>query len=144
MTNLTPNFTLEELTQSDTATRLGINNTPSQDVISHLKITAAGLEQVRKVLGYPMFVSSGYRSIALNKAVGGVATSAHVQGYAADFVCRKFGTPMQIVNLLKKSGIKFDQCIEEGTWVHISFSPAMRQQVLSATFTNGKATYKVS
>lgn len=139
---LSDNFHLSEFTESDTATRLGINNNPSPTIIGHLKTLADGLEQVRKILGYPVFINSGYRSVALNKAVKGASTSAHVYGYAADITCRKFGTPDEIVRLLKKSGIKYDQIIAEGTWTHISFDPKLRQQTLSATFKNGKVTYK--
>lgn len=139
---LTENFSLEEFTQSDTALRLGIKNIASPNIIGNLKTLADGLEQVRKVLGYPLFINSGYRSPELNKAVGGASTSAHVQGYAADFTCRKFGTPDEIVTVLKKSGIKYDQVIAEGTWTHISFDPKMRQETLRALFSCGKVTYK--
>ena len=142
---LTDNFYLSEFTDSNTATRLGIKNETSPNIIGNLKLLADGLEQVRKLLGYPLFINSGYRSLALNKAVGGSNTSAHVYGYAADFTCRKFGTPNEIVKKIKASGIKYDQLIEEGGntgWVHISFDPKMRQQSLVATFKNGKATYK--
>ena len=139
---LTENFSLEEFTQSDTALRLGIKNIASPTIIGHLKTLAEGLEQVRKVLGYPIFINSGYRSPELNKAVGGANTSAHLQGYAADFTCRKFGTPDDIVKVIQKSGIKYDQLICEGTWVHISFAPELRQQTLRALFNGGKVTYK--
>lgn len=142
MQKLTDNFYLEEFTQSDTATRKGINNTPNNVVLVNLKILAENMEQVRTLLTNPIFINSGYRSIELNKAIGGVSTSAHCLGYAADFTCRKFGTPDDIVSKIRVSKIKFDQLIEEGTWVHISFDPRMRQQTLRATFDNGKATYK--
>lgn len=139
---LSENFDLTEFTQSSTALRLNIQNIASPSIIGNLKTTAEGLECVRSLLGYPIFIDSGYRSIALNKAVGGVSTSAHCFGYAADFVCRKFGTPDDIVRKIQASDIKFDQLIQEGTWVHISFDPRMRQQVLRAIFSSGKATYK--
>ncbi len=139
---LTDNFSLEEFTQSDIALRLGIKNIASPNIMGNLKTLAEGLEQVRKVLGYPLFINSGYRSPELNKAVGGASTSAHVQGYATDFTCRKFGTPDEIVKVLEKSGIKYDQIIAEGTWTHISFDPKMRQETLRALFSGGKVTYK--
>jgi zinc D-Ala-D-Ala carboxypeptidase len=139
---LTENFALEEFTQSDTALRLGIKNIPSPTIIGNLKTLADGLEQVRKLLGYPLFINSGYRSPELNRAVKGSSTSAHVHGYAADITCRKFGTPDEIVKLLKNSGIKYDQIIAEGTWTHISFDPKMRQETLRALFSGGKVTYK--
>ncbi len=68
--------------------------------------------------------------------------SAHVTGNAADFICPAFGVPLDIVKKIAASGVKFDQLIQEGTWVHISFDPAMRQEVLTAHFVDGKATYQ--
>ena len=67
---------------------------------------------------------------------------AHPKGFAADFICSQFGTPLKIVQALAKSKIKFDQLIMEQTWVHVSFAPAMRQQILTATFTGGVPLYK--
>lgn len=147
---LSKNFALSEFTTSKTATRKGIDNTPSDTVIQNLKTLANGLELVRKVLGYPIFISSGYRCIQLNKAIGGSLTSDHVYGYAADFTCNKFGTPREIVKLIHNSGIKYDQLILEGVstnnlngaWVHISFASKMRQQTITAKFKNGKVTYE--
>lgn len=138
---LTDNFTLEELTFSQTATRKGINNEPSDKVKANLQVLAQGLERVRAILLCPIHISSGYRSPALNRAVGGSTKSAHMDGYAADITAPKFGTPNEIVRALKRHGIKCDQCIMEGTWVHISFAPAMRNQFMTATFNNGVATY---
>lgn len=133
---LSPNFHLDEFTTSQTAVRKGIDNTPSKSVLERLKMTAANLEKVRAALGKPMLISSGYRSKALNKAVGGSPSSAHIEGYAADFISPGFGAPIDICRALVKAGIEFDQLIEEGTWVHISFDPRMRGQVL--TMRNGK------
>jgi hypothetical protein len=141
--NLSEHFSLEELTFSSTAVRLGIDNQAPAEIVDHLKITAAGLEKVREILGgKPLHIDSGYRCPALNKAVGGVPTSAHTTGYAADFVCPEAGAPLDIVKLLSRSHLDFDQVIQEGTWVHISFAPTMRQQVLTAHFINGKAHYQ--
>ena len=78
----------------------------------------------------------------LNRKIGGSVNSAHMDGLAADFTCEKFGKPIDVVKALHKSGIKVDQVIEEGTWVHVSFDPKMRQQFLTATFINGKPSYK--
>jgi zinc D-Ala-D-Ala carboxypeptidase len=141
MQNLTQHFTLEELVFSSTAQRLGIDNTPDPGKVKNLTTLANGLEQVRALLGAPMHIDSGYRCPALNKAVGGVANSAHVDGYAADFVCPDYGTPLQVARTIAGSGIAFDQCIQEGTWVHISFDPRLRHQALTATFGPNGATY---
>lgn len=138
---LTQHFTLEELTFSSTAARLAIDNTPSLEIVARLTKTAMGLEQVRALLGAPMHIDSGYRCPALNKAVGGVPDSAHVQGYAADFIAPDFGSPLQIARAIAGSGIALDQVIQEGTWVHISFDPRLRHQALTATFGPGGATY---
>lgn len=140
---LTEHFDLSEFTVSDTALRTGIKNIPSPNQIGNLKILAEGLEQVRNLLNNPLFITSGYRSPTLNRFIGGSATSAHCQGYAADFKCPSFGKPVDIVAKIKDSGIKYDQLINEGVWVHLSFAPEMRQQTLSALFDNkGKATYR--
>ena len=141
-TQLTDHFTLEELTFSSTAVSRGIDNTAPEDVAEHLKTLAATLEEVRALLGFPIHIDSGYRCPELNQLVRGVPTSAHVTGYAADFICPQFGIPLEIVKKIAASGIKFDQMIQEGTWVHLSMAPTMRREVLTAHFVDGKATYQ--
>jgi hypothetical protein len=69
------------------------------------------------------------------------ARKAHPRGYAADFTAAGFGDPLSIVKVIEASDIAFDQVICEGKWVHISFSPTMRREVLTATFTAGTASY---
>lgn len=141
---LTTNFTYEEFIASTTAVRLGIDNTPPPEIEENIRnILAPNAQTIRNFLAFPVLVDSGYRCEALNTAVKGVPNSAHTQGYAMDFVCPSFGTPKQIVEAIVKGNIKYDQCIEEGTWVHISFDPRLRQQTLTAEF-NGKgvATYR--
>lgn len=134
--NLTPHFTLTEFT----VTSKPIDNTPSQEMVATLRTTAYYLEQVRELLGKAITINSGYRSKAVNRAVGGSPTSAHVLGYAVDFVAKDL-TPLEICQTIAKSNLKFDQLIYEGTWVHISFDPKMRREILSAKFKDGKATY---
>ena len=136
--NLSEHFTLAEFTISQTAARKGLDNTPGPGTIEHLKLTAAKLEKVRALLRRPIIVNSAYRSPAVNKAIGGVSTSAHCMGYAVDFICPTYGTPLQVAKAIAASDLKFDQLIEEGTWVHISIDPRMRRQVL--TMRNGKYT----
>lgn len=134
MTYLSPHFSLEEMTQSQTASRLGLDNTPSPEVVEQLKITAQCLEGVRTLLGKPMLVSSGYRSPEVNTAVGSVAPkSAHIYGYAADFIAPGFGSPADVCRAIAASSLIFDQLLAEGTWVHISFDPRMRRQVMTKT-----------
>lgn len=139
---LSPNFRLEELIQSSTAQRLCIDNTPDGRITSHLVALAAGLEQVRVLLGNRSIrINSGYRCPALNRAVGGAASSAHMQGYAADFTCPEYGPQLEIVRAIQRSRLDFDQVIQEGTWVHVSFAPTSRRQVLTAHFGPGGTTY---
>lgn len=130
---LSKNFTLDEFTVSQTASRNGISNKPTEEVLERLVNTAESMEKVRKLLGYPINISSGYRSPELNKAVKGAATSQHLTGEACDFTCPKFGTPRQIVDKIQKSAIDFDQLILEwDSWVHISFKRGgNRKQVLA-------------
>ena len=119
---LSENFSLEELTASETAARKGIDNTPSEDVINNLKRLAAALQEVRALLNNrAILISSGYRSPELNQAVGGSATSDHCKGLAADFICPSYGTPNDIVRAIAASGLSFKQVIREfDKWVHLS------------------------
>ena len=129
---LSPNFALSEFTESQTAARLGLDNDPPADLYETLKATARCMEDVRDLLGgKPVLVSSAYRSLEVNKAVGGSANSQHMTGEAVDFTCPKFGTPEEIVQKIKDSPLLFDQCILEFyRWVHISFSSRNRRQTL--------------
>lgn len=140
---LSPHFSLEELTFSSTAVAQGIDNTAPVDIAEHLGILAAGLEKIRAIIGFPLHIDSGYRCPDLNRIVRGVPDSAHVTGFAADFICPQFGSPLDIVKtIVEYPQVRFDQVIQEGTWVHISFAPMMRQQVLTAHFVDGKAHYQ--
>ena len=139
---LTEHFSLDEFTASETATRKGIDNTPPPAVTERLRMLAATLEQVRSLLGNNSIrISSGYRCLALNRAIGSGDTSAHVLGYAVDFTCPKFGTPKEVANKIAQSPIKFDQLIYEGTWIHLSVDPRNRREVLTAHFGKGKTSY---
>jgi zinc D-Ala-D-Ala carboxypeptidase len=144
---LSPNFYLSELVESDTATRLGIENNPDPHAVKNLYALAQLLEKIRKVLGdKPVLISSGYRCVRLNEAVGGVPSSDHVLGAAADFRCPTFGNPLQIANAIAASDAEFGQLIQEGTWVHVSLqAPAGtgKRQLLTAKFgPDGKASYR--
>lgn len=140
---LSDHFTLAEMTFSATAARQGISNTPPQAIIDQLTLTADRMEKVRDLLGgKPIRVLSGYRSEAVNRAVGGSASSAHRTGHAVDFTCPEFGTPAQVASHLAKHLTGYDQIIEEfGSWVHIGFGPGQRMQKLTARKVRGRTTY---
>ena len=137
---LSANFYLSEMT----GTRQPIANVPDPLAVQNLFKTAALMQQVRKLLGDKIIsISSGFRSLELNKAVGGSPTSDHMRGEACDFVCRGFGTPLQVASAIAKSDIKFGQLIQEGGWVHISLpTREINGEVLTAIFVNKKATYR--
>jgi zinc D-Ala-D-Ala carboxypeptidase len=125
MTQLTPHFSLEEMTDSQTAARKGIPNVPpvGSPERANLQRTAETMEEVRKLLGdKPILISSGYRSPAVNKAVGGSSSSAHMHGLACDFSCPGFGSPLAICKALEPhmKTLAIDQLIHEfNTWVHL-------------------------
>lgn len=121
--NLTKHFTLQELTDSEIAARHGIDNIPSSPLIlTNLKTLAEGLESVRSLLGRPVIINSGYRSIMVNNLLGSKPTSQHTKGLAADFISPSFGTPKDIVKKIVSSDVNYDQVILEfDRWVHISF-----------------------
>jgi hypothetical protein len=137
---MSEHFTIAELTFSQTADRKGIDNTPSPAVTGNLNRLMVALERIRDLVG-PVAVSSGYRSPALNAAVGGARDSAHVLGLAADITCKAM-TPKALATMIRESDIEFDQLIYEGTWVHIGLAVgALRREVLTANFSGGRATY---
>lgn len=133
---LTKNFSLEELISSESAARLGIDNTPPEHLMDNLLALAQGLEKVREVLGgLPIHVNSGYRCPRLNASIGGASNSRHMQGLAADLVCPEFGAPLAVCLSIAATGIKTDQIIHEfGKWCHVAFPPpgeAARNQLLT-------------
>jgi hypothetical protein len=121
---LSPNFTLAQLIRSDTAERLGIDNHPGPDHVANLVRLAAALEDLLALLGRPLAISSGYRSPALNAAVGGAPHSRHALGLAVDFTCAGFGSPLVVARAIAGSPLRFDQLIHEyGRWVHLGLEP---------------------
>jgi hypothetical protein len=132
--NLSPNFTLEELTHSEIAERLGLDNTPDEKVKANLVRLAKFLEEVRAILKRPIMVNSAYRSPKVNEAVGSKPTSQHCMGCAADIKVPGL-TPDNIVKEIIKTNLEYDQLIREfDSWVHISipnnFADKPRKQVL--------------
>jgi hypothetical protein len=144
---LSQNFSLNELTKSQTATRLGIDNTPSPEVIENLKALAVNvLQPIRDKFGV-VTVSSGYRSESVNRAVGGAVVSDHSQGYAADIECKV--PNLELAQWISNS-LLYTQLILEfysntdprAGWVHVSYNPKnLKKQNLTATKVNGKVVY---
>jgi hypothetical protein len=119
--NLTPHFTLEELTASETAERNGWDNSPNDQELANLTRLADFLEQVKVVLGgKPIMISSGLRTKKVNDAVGSKDSSQHRTGCAADFKVPGM-TPDEVVKAIVASTIGYDQVIREfDRWTHIS------------------------
>tara|TARA_R110002126_G_C10209517_1_gene477849 strand:+ start:166 stop:606 length:441 start_codon:yes stop_codon:yes gene_type:complete len=128
--NLTPHFTLEELTITD---HRELENTPNETELANLKRLAEFLETVKTVLGgKPIMVNSAFRSKAVNDAVGSKDTSQHRIGCAADIRVPGL-TPDEVVKAIIASGIGYDQVIREfDRWTHISIpnAGAPRKQAL--------------
>lgn len=151
---LSNHLSLNEVTKSSTASRLGINNQPTPEHLANLKLVAENIfEPIRLHFGKPIMVSSGYRSKALNDATpGSSATSQHCSGEALDLDQDGAGTGVtnKMVFEYIKNTLNFDQLIWEfGTdanpdWVHVSYESTGRQrkQILKAVRVNGKTTYK--
>lgn len=127
-TMLSPHFTLEEMTASQTAAREGIPNNPDGQSLENLSMLAKTMEKVRTILGNkPIIISSGYRGPQLNEAIGGSKTSAHMFGLACDFTCPGAGLPVDICRVLEPHmrELGIDQLINEyppNGWVHIGLT----------------------
>lgn len=133
---LSENFYLSELIRSQTAERLRLDNTPNQEIVNNLKqLTKNILQPIRDYFNLPVVISSGYRSLSVNNAVGSSPKSQHILGQAADFEIPS------IDNFLLASWIKdnlnYDQLILEfytgsnSGWIHVGYSPNHKNQELT-------------
>jgi D-alanyl-D-alanine dipeptidase len=149
---LSEHLSLAEVTRSDTAKRRGISNMPTEAHIANFKLLAENIfEPIRKHFTKPIFISSGYRSAELNKAIGGSTTSQHSTGEAIDIDMdgRPGGITNKMVFDFIKENLNFDQLIWEfGTdanpdWVHVSYESTgkQRKQILKAVRKGGATTY---
>jgi zinc D-Ala-D-Ala carboxypeptidase len=150
---LSEHLDLSEVIRSESAKRNGISNMPIEQHIANFKLLAEKVfEPLRNYFRCPIHISSGYRSIELNRAVKGSATSQHCTGEAIDIDMD--GTPNGVTNKMVfnfiKDNLEFDQLIWEfGTsenpdWVHVSYESTgkQRKQVLKAIRINGSTQYK--
>ena len=147
---LSKNLSLAEMTISYEAKRRGITNAPTEEHLGNMKKLAENVFQpIREHFKFPICISSGYRSLALNKAIKGAATSQHCSGEAMDIDLDGTSiTNAQIFNYIKDN-LVFDQLIWEfGTdknpdWVHVSYESngKQRKQILKAIRKNGKTSY---
>jgi hypothetical protein len=119
--NLTPNFTLEELTASETAVRNGLDNTPGPIAYQNLVRLANFLEEVKTVLGgKPIMINSAYRGPEVNAHGGGSKASQHMVGCAADIRVPGM-SPDAVCKAVIASELQYDQLIREfDSWTHIS------------------------
>lgn len=148
---ISKNISYKEATLSTTAKRLGIDNTPNAEQFSNMVYVAENVFQpVREHFDTPIYVSSFFRSEALNKAIRGSSSSTHMKGEAMDLDADVYGkvTNAQIFHYIKDN-LEFDQLIWEfGTdknpdWVHVSLSKGNnRKQILVAKRVGGKTVYE--
>lgn len=119
-TKISKCFAWEEFTKSDTAKRLHINNAITTWEVRDniIALVEDVLQPLRDAWGGPLFINSGYRCLELNKAVGGVPTSQHVLGCAADVGC---SDPLALAKLAQRMNLPFDQMIIYPSFVHFSY-----------------------
>jgi hypothetical protein len=147
--NLSANFSLKEMTRSDAATRLGLNNTPDEKTIDNLKtLCEKVLQPIRDHFGKTVTVTSGFRSSETNQAIGGSKSSDHVRGQAADIEIA--GVPNAELAQWIMDNLDYTQLILEfytqgipdSGWVHVSFDPNnLKKQELTAVKVAGKTQY---
>jgi hypothetical protein len=141
---LSEHFELAEFLVSETAARRGIANEPTPEIIDNLRrLCQLVLEPLRVKLARPVVITSGYRSLALNRAVGGSPTSHHMQGRAADLIVPGI-TPLAVCQAASQLKLPCVQIIHEfGRWAHLSVAASNeRTQLLTAKLTQGKTVYE--
>ena len=143
---------LAELTRSESAKRKGISNEPTVEHLENFKKLAEHIfEPIRNNFNVPIHISSGYRSKALNTAIGGASSSQHCLGQAIDIDMDGSSSGVTNADIFKyiKYKLPFDQLIWEfgndnnPDWVHVSYSDRNRKEILKATRVNGKAKYSL-
>jgi len=142
--NLSAHFTLAEMSRSAGAIRRGLDNTPPPQAIASMRLLCLNvLEPIRAHFARPVAITSGYRSPAVNKAVGGSSTSQHCKGEAADFTVPGVSN-IDLAQWIMRN-LQYDQLIYEfgeAGWIHCSWRDGpLRSQELSAVKRGGKTVY---
>lgn len=142
---LSPHFKLSELVNTNTGRAKGLANDPTPEIEKNLeRLCKEALEPIREICG-PLKINSGYRSDAVNKAVGGSTTSAHSYGFAADLNPLKMSWK-ELMDKTLAAKLKLDQIIFEHTWVHVGLAhpkvKGQRGQALTMFVKDGKTTYE--
>ena len=146
---LTHNFTLEELTESTTAERLGIDNTPNNEQINNLALLCERiLQPLRNEIGMSIVISSAFRCVALNRAVGGSSTSDHCLALAGDIKSSN-GDHKMLFDKIIEMKLPYKQLIyefgtdEQPKWIHVALdlSETPKRQILKAVKIEGKTKY---
>jgi hypothetical protein len=142
---LSPHFSLEELSLSSTAARHGIDNTPPPEAVTELtRLCETILEPLRTFLNAPLHIDSAFRCLAVNTLVKGAKTSQHMLGQAADVIPVGWDLKVALAKI-RLSDLPFDQLIFEcGAWIHIScaaLGATPRRMVLIGSLVDGKWVY---
>ena len=130
--NLSKNFSLEEMCRSNTASVRGLPNVPNAEQVKNLQQLCENvLQPLRNHLGKPVVINSGFRTQAVNMAVGGAKNSQHTKGEAADIKCKDYPYAKEIYTWIMDN-LKFDQLILErngnAVWVHVSYRAGKNRQ----------------
>ena len=137
-------FTIKELTNSSTAKKIGIDNTPTPEIRVKLNTLISALDKIREQYGKPITVTSGYRCPELNRAVGGAVNpdgtpkSQHCKGEAADLIGENKAETKKIFEIAKELG-NYDQLLFEtnkggSVWVHISYKASGNRKIINENF----------
>lgn len=145
---LSAHFSLHEMLTSQTAIRFRYDEQfePSPQIVENLRqLSQQVLEPLRTAINVPVRVSSGYRCLRVNTKIGGSKTSQHMLGQAADIQVLSLSTE-ELFQWIRQQNVPFDQLIQEfDSWVHVSFSPDPRRQILRAIkLSNGQTKYLIA
>lgn len=145
--NLTDNFPLEEFLRSQVAARLGLDLAPPPEIVTNLKrLCVLVLQPARTSIGRPIVISSGWRPEWLNAAINGAASSAHIDGRAADCNCTGM-TPIAFARAIQRLNLPVDKVIlEYGQWVHVQVAKEgrdPRREYLTARRTAHETIYEL-